>query len=296
MTLRHMKIFVTVCECQSVTQAAEKLYLAQPSVSLAIRELEQYYGVRLFDRISRRLYLTDAGKKCLEYASHIVSLSGEMEREVKDRETMGSLRIGSSITIGTCLMPGYVKQFRDRCPGVAVKVIMDNSSQIVRQVNENLLDFALIEGAPEKSQLVYRRFLEDYLVLVCPKDSPLCQKKSIRPEELAGCDFLLREKGSGARELFDSSMLVHNIVVEPKWESISTQALLNAVSMGLGVSVLPQRLAQPAISGGLVASVPVEGVDFRRCYYIVFHRNKYLTDSMKAFLELCGETTEYTAE
>ena len=107
MTLRHLRIFVTVCETGSMTAAAQILYIAQPAISLAVSEMEEHYKVRLFDRISRRLYLTDSGRQALEYARHIIALFDEMEQGVRGGQAAKELRIGTSITIGSCLLPGY---------------------------------------------------------------------------------------------------------------------------------------------------------------------------------------------
>ena len=105
MTLRHLRIFVAVCETGSMTAAASQLFIAQPSISLAVSEMEEYYGVKLFDRISRKLYLTENGRRALQYARHIIDLLDEMEQGVKDLDTVGQLRGGTSITIGTYLLP-----------------------------------------------------------------------------------------------------------------------------------------------------------------------------------------------
>ena len=109
MTLRHMIIFRTVCEsdCNS-TRAADRLHMTQPAISLAIKELEQYYGVRLFDRIGRRLKITDSGKLFLQYAIHITDLFEDMETGLRDWDSKGILRVGASITIGSQFLPGYV--------------------------------------------------------------------------------------------------------------------------------------------------------------------------------------------
>lgn len=116
MTLRHLKIFVTVCETNSVTKAGEKLYIAQPSISLAISELESYYGIKLFDRIGKRLQITEAGKNFLQYAAHIVGLFEEMESKVRNFDTIGVLRVGASIAIGNFLLPKYVVEFKKKPP------------------------------------------------------------------------------------------------------------------------------------------------------------------------------------
>ena len=109
MTLRHLRIFTAVCETGSMTAASERLFIAQPSISLAISEMEEYYGVKLFDRISRKLYLTDSGRRALQYARHIIDLMDEMEQGMKNADTVGRRRVGTSITIGSYLLPGYVK-------------------------------------------------------------------------------------------------------------------------------------------------------------------------------------------
>src|SRR5690554_7400796 len=113
MTLRHLKIFVAVCETGGATAAGEKLYIAQPSISLAISELEDYYGIKLFDRIAKRLHVTEAGKHFLQYARHIVALFEDMEKEVKNFDAIGLIRVGTSITIGNYLLSDYIKQFKE---------------------------------------------------------------------------------------------------------------------------------------------------------------------------------------
>ena len=145
MTIRHMIIFRTVCEtgCNS-TKAAEVLHMTQPAVSLAIKELEQYYGVHLFDRIGRRLQITDAGQLFLQYAIHISDLFSDMETGLRDWDSKGILRIGASITIGSQFLPGYVKAFSQICPGIDARVTVAQSERLEQKVLANELDCAKI--------------------------------------------------------------------------------------------------------------------------------------------------------
>jgi len=145
MTLRHLKIFVTVCETGSTTAAGEKLHIAQPSISLAISELEDYYGIKLFDRIAKRLYITEAGKKFLQYATHIVGFLRRWKGKSK-LDATGIIRIGASITIGNYLLPGYITRFKKIHPQMDVKVIIDNSEKIQQYILSNQIDIGLIEG------------------------------------------------------------------------------------------------------------------------------------------------------
>ena len=126
MTLRHLKIFVAVCEEESITAAARKLYIAQPSVSFAIGELEEHYGVKLFDRISRRLYITEPGKQLLSRAREILAIFSEMEQGIRDWDSIGTLRIGTSITAGTCFLPEVAKKFYALRPQIQLQVSIEN--------------------------------------------------------------------------------------------------------------------------------------------------------------------------
>ncbi len=288
MTIRHLKIFLALCQNNfNTTKAADALHMTQPAVSLAIRELEDYYGVRLFDRVGRRLVVTEAGNRFWEYASHIISLFGDMEQGMRNWDSLGLLRVGASITIGSQFLPSYVKAFYARFPGAQVRATIAPSDQIERAVLNNELDFALIEGVPTAEALVGREYMEDYLTVICPPELGFSQGQLISIEEFRKQSFLLREKGSGTREIFDSVTEHAGFSVTPLWEAMSTTALVNAVINGIGTSVLPYRMVEKPLKMGLVVSVRVKGLKFRRSYYIVHHREKYLSSSAKAFMELC---------
>ena len=284
MTLRNLRIFRTVCDLNSVTAAAEKLYLSQPAVSAVIGEMEQHFGVKLFDRISRRLHITEAGKRVYEYAAHILTLYDEMENGIRDWGKAGVLRIGSSITIGNRLLPGIVKEFSAENPEIKLKVTIDNSGAIERLVTQGELDVGLIEGVTRQPQLIVRQFMEDKLVVLCGRGHPLWEKGETSPRELCSYPFILREKGSGTRELFDSSLLIHNLAVEPVWESISTSAIVEAVAENLGLTALPYRLVEKEIKRGRVRTVEVPGLSLTRNFYLLRHGGKYLSGAGEAFI------------
>ncbi len=290
MTLRHMKIFVAVCETESVTRAAERLYISQPSVSQAILDLEEHFGTRLFDRISRRLYITDAGKQLYAYMSHILALYKEMEDHMQNWEFSGSVRIGSSITIGNRMLPTLVAKAKEAFPDLRVYATIDNSEAIEQKVLRGELDFALIEGLVHSEQILSEKIMDDRLALICAKDHPLAGRKSVSAAELVQYDFLTREKGSGTREIVDSSLLVQGVLLQPMWESISTQALINAVAEGVGVSILPYRLAEPEIKAGSIVSLPIEGISFERTFYLIYSVNKYLSEPAREIMKIAGAT------
>lgn len=289
MTVRHMKIFKTVCECGcSITKAAEKLNMTQPAVSLAVSELENYYGIKLFDRISRRLYLSEAGKMFLEYANTITLTFDDMEKRVRSWEKTGVVRVGASISIGAMLMPEYVKKFAAENPDTKVTVKINRSEELEALLFENKLDFALIEGIVHDQNLVYEDFMEDRLALVAARGFPT---DTIKKEEIYAYDFLLREKGSGTREIFESTLTsVSCPLPEPAWESMSTAALINAAEAGLGVAVVPYRMAVERLKSGSIREIHIENIKFTRKYKLVYHKNKKLSTTDRKFIEICRNT------
>ena len=288
MTLRHMMIFRAVCEAEyNTTRAAQMLHMTQPAISLAIKELEQYYGLRLFDRIGRRLQITDAGKLFLQYATHISKLFHDMETGLRDWDTKGILRVGASITIGSQFLPSYVKAFSNIYPGIDVRAIVEQGERLEKKLLENELDVALTEGIVHDTNIVSEAYLEDHLSIICGADKGWQQGQNVSMEEFQKQRFLLREPGSGTREVFDRTIAQAGLSITPIWEAMSTTALVNAVINGLGIAVLPHRMILPALKHGLIVTVKVQELQFRRNFYITYHKNKFLTEAAKTFMELC---------
>lgn len=287
MTIRHLKVFIAVCDSGGITAASRKLFISQPSISAAVADIESEYGVKLFDRISRKLYLTEAGKQLLGQARYLVNLFDTIESDLRSSGTNGILRVGSSITIGNRFLPDIVTRFHQRHEHLHVKAAVNSSERLERMILENELDLALIEGATHHPKIVSSVFMEDELVVVCANDHPLSNRGPIAPEQLASCDLVLREKGSGTRELFDLTMALHHLAVEPIWESVSTQALVRAVKAGIGISVLPYWLVQDELSAKTVSLLKLTGIEFQRNYSIIHHADKYLSPPILDFIEIC---------
>lgn len=288
MTLRHLMILRAICEngCNT-TRAAEALHMTQPAVSLALRELETYYGTMLFERIGRRLQITQSGRRFLSYATHILSLYEEMEKSMRDWDALGVIRVGASITIGSQFLPGYVKAFSARHPGTQVQALVMPSDVLEEKLIKNELDFALIEGHAHNEDIVSTAYMDDELVAICPADGKFAFGQTLCVDEFRRLPFLLRERGSGTRDVFDRAAAQAGFSVVPVWEAMSTTALVRAVASGLGAAVLPARMVRGAVRSGQVVPVRVEGMDFHRRFHIIHHRQKHLTSAMRAFIELC---------
>ena len=174
MTLRHMKIFLAVCGSGcSVTGAAKELFMSQPSVTIAIREIEEHYGVRLFDRIGRRLYLTPAGEQFRDYAQRILALQEDLDKSMEKNAVAGSMRIGASMTVGSRRMPEYVRRYletRETLQADSVRVIVAPSRELEEKLLSNELDLALVEIPVHSDALTVTKYMEDTLEIIAPAE------------------------------------------------------------------------------------------------------------------------------
>ncbi|WP_094551886.1 LysR family transcriptional regulator [Petroclostridium xylanilyticum] len=287
MTLRHLKIFITVADLSSMTKAAESLYIAQPTVSQAVSELESYYDVKLFDRLSRRLYITEAGKQLLGYARHITALFDEMEQAMKNTKKNGILKVGASVTVGSVLLPQLVSEFARTHPSMQIEATIKNTKEIEALIIKNVIDFGVVEGVVHTPDIVSTAFMDDELVLVCGKSHSLYNAKSITPFELSKLKFIVREKGSGTRELFESMLASMDIKWQLLWECNGSEGIKSAVASGIGVTVISKRLVEKEVQNGEMSEVAIDGIRFIRKFSIIYHKNKYLTEAVKDFIKLC---------
>ena len=231
----------------NITKAAEELHLAQPSVSLAIKELEEYYRIRLFERMGRRILPTEGGKEFYGYALHIVSLFDEMEKKVRNWDAIGNLRVGASITIGTQLLPELLQRFRMEAPEIRMEAVVNKSNEIEQKVLNNGVDIGLIENQVTNPDLCVVPFMKDVLCAIIPPGHPLEFEESVSLEQLAEYPFLMREKGSAGREILDGCFGMKQLKVYPVMESASTMAIVSAVTRRIGVAVLPYLLVEKDI-------------------------------------------------
>lgn len=288
MTLRHFKIFKTVCEEGSITKAANTLFMAQPAVSLAIRELEEHYGIKLFDRIARKLYITPSGQQFLVRSRKILDLYEEMEQDAKTWDKNSEIKLGSSITIGTCVLPQILKDFYANFPN-PLKVHIDNARQVELMVMNNKVDFAFIEGIVENPQLIAMPFIQNELQVCASKNHPLANRDHINIHDILKENFYLREKGSATRDVFDSALLPYNISISPIMTSVNSQSLIEAIKCNQGISVLPYSLIEQEVLQGDLCILPVQNIDLHQYYHIVYHKDKYINQGVQKFIDMVKE-------
>lgn len=284
MTRKHFTIFVEVCRFLNFSQAAEALNTTQPAVSLAVKELESHYGVALFERMNRRVYLTPAGEVLLATAQDV--LRGFQEAE----ETLGqgrplALRVGANVSFGEAGLAQVLGRFRQEHPQVRLRALVANSDKIQSLLAENQLDVGIVDGLGVSERLRAQPLYQEDLVLAA---APGRFPAPATVEELAALPLLLREPGSGLRSSVDRVFSQQGLAPQPLLESTSTAALAQAAKAGLGVAILPEALAQRE-SGLQVGTVPE--VRFFRQFACALHRQKAPSPALEAFLALLRDQT-----
>lgn len=288
MNIRHLKIFLAVVDGGSMTQAAKNLYITQPSVSQAIREIEDHYNIVLFERLSNKLYITETGKEFLAYARHIVALYDNMEKKMAQSRKTSTLHIGASLTIGTYLLSHISQKFLKENKNIIIRALIDNTTAIEDKVVNSELDFALVEGPIHSRDIVAKSFMEDELILICSPNHPLASRPSISLEDLSKEDLVLREIGSGTRELFENTMYSQGKSLNIKWVCNNPEAIKNAVMANIGVSIISKLAVEREIREGRLYTIPMENVNLKRKFNIIYHKNKYITGAMEKFWQGVG--------
>lgn len=284
MTIRHLQIFRTVCECGSITAAADRLNVTQPSVSIAIKELEDYYRTKLFDRASRKIYLTEPGETLLGYTHTLLDEFDEAAALLRDGSTFTRCRLGVNVSAAEICLAEIMKRVKRELPELHLSTVIQNNEQIEQMLADNRIDFAVYDGVRNRSTRSSALLFTDSMLAVCSPS--LYEGTEIGIEQLAAEPLLLREKGSGLRNCVDGQFLSHGFTAESAAESISTLSLIELAEIGAGFAVLPERLANRVCDGVKLKSVQVTDADFKRYYYLVCREKKHLTPMMKAFTDL----------
>lgn len=285
MTIRHMTIFLEVYKTHNMTIAAKNLFMTQPSVSQAIKELEEFYHHKFFERLSQKLYITEAGELFYTYASQIIRLEKEIAEKLLEEETVSRLRIGGNYTMGIQMLNHYISMYQEKNTATEIYVTINKASFLRQQLRENKVDFALIEETKENSEdLIQIPFYQDKIVAVVAPSYPIA--KEVKLADISKEPFLTREKGVGARELFEEMMKKQGFSLKPKWESISATALMNACKKLEGIAILPYEIVKEQIKQGEFVEIQICDVDLSRNLVICYHKDKYIKKEMQQFIDL----------
>jgi DNA-binding transcriptional LysR family regulator len=290
---RRLQVFHAVARHLSFTKAAEALFMTQPAVTFQIKQLEEHFNARLFDRGHGQISLTEAGRVVFDYAERILGLSGELEARLKDMtgQVAGLLLIGSSMTIAEYLLPQVLGEFSSRFPGVAPRLLVANSEQVQNQVAEHSLDVGFIESGSQLASLVAEVVCEDELLVVCAPSHPLARHASIPPEVLSQHAYLSREPGSGTREVTDRYLQKHGFApdsLQPVMELGSPEALKGLAATGRGFAIMSSATVTKETRLGMLVGVPL-APRLVRNLAVVYSRQRFQSKIVSSFVAFAKE-------
>lgn len=291
LNLHLLRIFAAVATTRSFSQAAKTLYISQPAVSKGIRQLESQLGTELVDRSMPTFTLTESGRLLHQHASHIFAAERAAEVALEELQGLvrGSLALGASQTIGTYLLPPLMGQFHRQYPGVRLSLEILNTHQIIERLRSAPLDLAFVEGPVATNNLTIVPWRVDRLVIIAPPDHPLVAQKPLTLEQIAAMPFIMREAGSGTRENIETAMRERSLHLTIAMELGSNSAVKEAVSAGLGISIVSEATIKLERAAGTVAILNVPDFSLERILHQISVTERPLSHAATAFQSMLLE-------
>lgn len=267
--------------------------MTQPAVTFQVRQLEEYFNTRLFDRTHNRISLTEAGRRVFEYADRIFALYAEMENAVRELtgEISGLLIIGASTTIAEYMLPALLGDFKQKYPDVNVRLKVSNTEGVVQMVENNVIDLGVVEAPVSNKNLAVEVCRMDQLVVIVPPGHALAKRDSINVEELASYPYICREEGSGTREVIAEHLSqngIKDISLDVSMELGSPEAVKGAVEAGMGISVVSRATVVKELKLGSLVAVRLEPI-LERPFSFVHQKQKFRLRAMDELLDFARQ-------
>ncbi len=297
---RRLQVFHTVARLLSFTKAAETLHMTQPAVTFQVRQLEEHFNTRLFDRTHNRISLTEAGRCVYQYADRIFDLYGQMENAVRELtgEISGTLLIGASTTIAEYMLPALLGDFRLKYPDVDVQLKVSNTEGIVTMVENNDIDLGVVEAPVMNKNLAVATCRMDQLVAIVPPSHPLAGQPRVAVHELLKYPYICREEGSGTREVISEYLQRCGVdlgEVHVCMELGSPESIKGAVEAGMGVSIVSRATIHKELRLGTLEALQLEPL-LERPFSFVHQKQKFRHRAMDELLEFARQYCEDHAD
>ncbi|MCC1495476.1 LysR family transcriptional regulator [Alcanivorax sp. 1008] len=289
-TLRQLEVFLAIARQQHLTRAAESLAMSQSAASSALRELEQQFSIRLFDRVGKRLQLNESGQLIRPRAEALLAEAMALQQSLDVHSEAGRLKVGATLTIGNYLAVGIMARYMNE-PGTGrVSLDVGNTEEIAAKVANFEADIGLIEGELHHPDILLTPWQDDELVVFCAPDHSLAGRPALDDRDLLEATWIVREPGSGTRQTFNRAL--HGLLPQLNilLELQHTEAIKRAVEAGLGIGCLSKVTLTEAFRRGSLVPLPVPGRDFQRQFYFALHRHKYVSAGIERWVSLCRET------
>lgn len=293
---RQLEIFIAVYEEGSMTAAARKIHMTQPAISQTIKEIEYQYNTEMFERYGARLHITQAGKTLYKYAKRILNLYKDLDEAIMLHDGVKEIRIGANISAGTAQIMPLLESYKKLHPDIEVKVMVFQAPVLLKAIQENELDLALIEDQKKNSgygDLIMEPYYQDRITVVASNNHAFAGKTTTL-KQLVNENFLFRERGAGVRDMFDNILNSKNLSVNIGWQCTSTEAIVDAVEHEIGIAVLPYLLIKKYLDAGQIQEITLSDVSLSRMLNIVYHKDKVITQPLQDMINLVKASSGIT--
>ncbi|GGI46803.1 LysR family transcriptional regulator [Paenibacillus marchantiophytorum] len=293
MNVNKLQTFLTLSECLNFTEAAERLYCSQPSVSMQIQSMEDDLGVPLFDRIGKKLYLTKQGEHFKPYAEQIINLLASAKDHIRQLEDLsfGTLSIGASNFVGVYLLPRMLREYTTSFPNIKINMNITSSNHLIHMLETNKVDLLILSDRVRIDETRYQRttFYQDELVLIVNPEHKLAKQKTCTLADLTNETFILKPNKSATRVYLEDQFQEHGFTPPHYMEISNLEGIKQGVIHNLGVSIVSNFAIQQELKHGLLVKVPIQGIQFLRGISYVYPRNKHFSPAANKFLPLLDQ-------
>lgn len=284
-----LKVFCTVAETKSFSKTSEIIHLTQPAVSLQIQAIEEKYETKLFDRSSSTVTLTPAGETLYKYAKEILALYASAEKTIGKQTGIlkGCITIGAGSNIGNYILPSIITEFKSVHPKVKIYLIVGNTKRVIELLGAGNINLGLVEGDAVKQKMITKKLLSDELSLIVSPEHSWVKKREVSIADLIKEPFILREAGSGTRQMIEKILGRHGVTInDMKISSIlgSTEAIKDAVENGLGVSIISRWAARKESKYGTLKLLNLKEEKMVRDFSLIVHKNSVSSGSLEEFI------------
>ncbi|MBU8878598.1 LysR family transcriptional regulator [Bacillus sp. FJAT-29790] len=286
MNLDYLKVFYVAANNKNFSQTAKDLHLSQSSVSLQIKQLEEQWDCQLFERTTKKISLTPAGEILYGKVKKLLSLMNETENELQELKGIvhGDLKVGASLTIGEYILPFMLAEFKHLYPRVNMSLKVDNSEQIIEKLLNHEINLGFIESMLSYPAFIQLPFAQDELIIISSPQKKFTQSSEITIDELLTLPFIIREKGSGTRQVMEDALRKNHVDPEKLkiiMELEQTEAIKSIVEAGLGVSIISKSAVKKELKLQTLEQLTIEGLSLYRNFYMVYHEEALKQTSRK---------------
>jgi len=288
MNLNQLKIFYLAAKKRNLSLAAEELFITQPAVTKGIQRLQEFYEMKFVDHIGKKLVLTDAGEVLYEIAEKIFDLESKAEESIRDfqERKRGRIRILSSESFGDYYLPRIIIPFSKAYPLVRISMNILPTEQVIEHTATLNNDLGFISYPVDHKKLLVKEVLEDQLVVIAPPDHPLARHPALTPRHIEDQMLIMHETDSAPRRAFENYIRKNDLSVDIHLELSSNRAIKQAVEDGIGIALISRKVADEEILNKRLIAIPLSDPSMTRKFYMVHHKDKYLSESLQNFIEM----------